>query len=219
MGLLLITILPSILIVLYFIRSDKFKEPKKITILTFIFGILITISAGFLNQTFEFQQEMTRYAMASAGFIEEPLKYLVLYFFILKRKEFNEPMDGLVYGTCVSLGFATYENMLYVYNFEYDNPFYIAFIRSFTAIPMHAICGIIMGFYFGMYVFRKKQNYLFYSLLIPICIHSSYNFFVLDPPLMSFVILIIGFFFAKSLFNKLKKMQKFKNTEAEKKLI
>ena len=36
---------------------------------------------------------------------EELLKFLILYLIFLKRNEFNEPMDGLVYGVVVSLGF------------------------------------------------------------------------------------------------------------------
>ena len=46
---LLITIVPSILILLFFVFSDKFREPKKIIIITFLFGVLITIPAGYLN--------------------------------------------------------------------------------------------------------------------------------------------------------------------------
>ena len=37
----------------------------------------------------------------------------------IKRNEFNEPMDGLVYGVVVSLGFATYENYTYVYEWAF----------------------------------------------------------------------------------------------------
>ena len=33
------------------------------------------------------------------------LKFIILYFIVLRRNEFNEPMDGIVYGVTVSLGF------------------------------------------------------------------------------------------------------------------
>ena len=46
---LLATILPSIIIVLYFVKSDKFKEPSFQIIKIFFFGIIITIPAFFLN--------------------------------------------------------------------------------------------------------------------------------------------------------------------------
>ena len=49
MSLLLATILPSILIILFFVYSDKFKEPRGEIIKVFIYGILITIPAYFLN--------------------------------------------------------------------------------------------------------------------------------------------------------------------------
>ena len=35
---------------------------------------------------------------------------IVLIFFCTRKDEFDEPMDGLVYGASVSLGYATYES-------------------------------------------------------------------------------------------------------------
>ena len=49
MNLLLVTILPSIVILLYFIYSDKFKEPKNLIIKVFLFGVLTCFPAGYLN--------------------------------------------------------------------------------------------------------------------------------------------------------------------------
>ena len=45
MKLLLLTILPSIVIVAFFVISDRFREPTKEIIKVFIYGILITIPA------------------------------------------------------------------------------------------------------------------------------------------------------------------------------
>ena len=114
---LLITIVPSILILLFFVFSDKFREPKKIIIITFLFGVLITIPAGYLNdfilETFETDSKVNNALLSgffAGGLVEETLKFLVLYFYILREKAFDEPMDGIVYGIVVSLGFATLEN-------------------------------------------------------------------------------------------------------------
>ena len=46
---LFITIIPSVLILLYFFLSDKFKEPKGTIALVFFLGILICFPAGILN--------------------------------------------------------------------------------------------------------------------------------------------------------------------------
>ena len=107
MYLFFITIFPPILIVTYFYLNDKFREPTQLLTYTFFLGILITIPAGILNSFIPYT--------FLAGFTEEPLKFLVLYFFIRKRKSFNEPMDAIVYGVTISLGFATLENLQYVY--------------------------------------------------------------------------------------------------------
>ena len=49
MNTLLITIVPSILILLFFFLSDKFKEPKGSVVLVFFLGILICLPAGIIN--------------------------------------------------------------------------------------------------------------------------------------------------------------------------
>ena len=160
---LLITIVPSLAILSYFVISDKFREPKKIIIITFLFGVMITIPAGYLNhfilETFENQSEVNNALLTgffAGGLVEETLKFLVLYFYVLKEKAFNEPMDAIVYGVVVSLGFATLENYSYVYQVSEQigmSAREVAVLRSYSAIPLHALCGVIMGFYFGMYAF------------------------------------------------------------------
>ena len=80
---LLITIIPSIAILLYFVFSDKFKEPRKIIIITFLFGILITIPAGYLNdyifEVFSNKNKVNNALLGgffAGGLVEETLKFL-----------------------------------------------------------------------------------------------------------------------------------------------
>ena len=225
----LITIIPSFLILFYFIKSDKFQEPNKIITMTFLFGILITIPAGYLNHyiinTFS-NGELINDAMLrgyfAGGFVEESLKFLVLYFYILKEKAFNEPMDAIVYGIAVSLGFATLENFEYVY-FLSDkhqvSSLEMAIIRSFSAIPLHAVCGLIMGFYFGTYAFISGGKNLSLALIIPYLFHGTYNFVVNLGDYYFLVVLIIALIFSLSLHKKFKFLQEQKITEKEKKII
>ena len=117
-----VTIVPSLLILAFFIFSDKFKEPKKSIIKVFFHGVLITIPAYVLNTAFydyffyrTYASEHLIGSFLTAAPLEEGLKFLVLFFLVYKMKDFNEPMDGIVYGVCVSLGFATLENFYYVY--------------------------------------------------------------------------------------------------------
>ena len=222
MALLLATILPSILIILFFVYSDKFKEPRGEIIKVFFYGILITIPAYFLNTYIgDFFYASTRVSenlissFLTAAPVEEGLKLSVLYYFVYKMKDFNEPMDGIVYGVTVSLGFATLENYEYVFihaeNWEID-PYQMAVWRSYSAVPMHGLMGCIMGFYFGMYAFTANKKYLVFCLFIPFIIHGFYNFL---PHPSHFMVLGIVVIYSIALHSQFKKMQWMKNKEKE----
>ena len=186
---LALTFLPPLLIILYVIFSDKFKEPISLIFLTFIFGCLLIIPAGFWNTILIGENDNYSFL---AGFTEETLKFFVLFFYVRNQKEFDEPMDAIVYGTLISLGFATLENFHYVYLLEFEiSSLSIAFIRAISAIPLHACCGILMGYYFIYFHFRKNKIFLFYSLIIPISIHAFYNFLTNIGGLY-FIIYVVG---------------------------
>ena len=172
--LLLLTILPSLFLLIYFIKTDKYPEPTPILIKTFTLGILICFPAGYLNYLIINDD----YQSFLAAITEEPLKFLILYFYIKRQKHFDEPIDGIVYGATASLGFATFENFDYVFNYaeSMEESFLIAGVRSFSAVPMHALCGAIMGFHFGQYIFKKQNIQMLLCLLVPILIHASYNY-------------------------------------------
>ena len=227
MQLLLVTILPSILIVLFFVKSDRFKEPTKEIIKVFLLGILITIPAYFLNT---YLSEIWHSTNASEGLIssfltaapvEESLKLSVLYFFVYKMKDFNEPIDGIVYGVTVSLGFATLENIYYVYllaDYFETTSMTLAIVRSFSAIPAHAVFGIFMGYFFMKYVFIKKGDNLIFAFLIPFVLHGCYNLFTSSNFIVSIILIAVSWIIALRMFSRLKKTQKSKKREYEKKI-
>ena len=105
MDTLLITILPSVMILGYFIYNDKFKEPTNLILTVFFLGFLICLPAGILNEFSENQfftgtdlSKRLVYSFLGPAWAEEILKFLILYLIVLRRNEFNEPMDGIVYG-------------------------------------------------------------------------------------------------------------------------
>ena len=225
--LLSITILPSILILIIFSLSDKFKEPNKEIFLVFISGILITIPA-YLANTFLIEDVYVNYlfiseslasSFLSAAVVEEGLKFLVLYLIVYRLREFNEPMDAIVYGVCVSLGFATLENIFYIFYSDFGiEPIYLSILRGFTAIPAHAIFGVMMGYFFMRYAFFHKSKSLYLSFLIPYLLHGSYNYFLSNYFLISLLLIIVSWFIGIKLFLKLKQEQRLKRREYEKKI-
>ena len=227
MNLLFVTIFPSLLIVFFFVSSDKFKEPNKEIIKVFFYGILITIPAYFLNT---YIGEIWYATNASEGLIssfltaapvEESLKLAVLYFFVYKMKDFNEPIDGIVYGVTVSLGFATLENIYYVYllaDYFDTTSMALAIVRSFSAVPAHAVFGAFMGYFFMKYSFIKKGDNLFFAFIVPFVLHGCYNLFVSSNFYVAFLLIVISWIVALRMFSRLKKTQGKKRREYEKKI-
>ena len=208
---LLITIGVPLFIVFAVIYSDRFREPTDLVIKTFVAGIIMCFPAAELNNLIIPSYE---YAYR-AGLTEEVLKFLVLYFYIMPKSSFNEPMDAIVYGVVVSLGFATFENFSYVYlgGFETDS-FSLAIMRAISAIPMHASCGIIMGYFFGLYAFTNSINFLIKSLIFPIAIHATYNFLTLyDFFFLYFLVIVM--IYARSLHTEFAELQLYKQKEDE----
>ena len=221
------SILPIIIILFYIYKRDRFPEPPRMVFMTFLLGVstifpislLIPAVEGFgENLQLYGEAEHFYFAFIRAAFLEELAKWIVLIFFCVKAKEFNEPMDALVYGVAVSLGFAAYENWEYVLNPIYlDNDYQeagvIAIIRSFSAIPLHALAGIFMGFFLIDTIFNKdnRKLNLFLSLFFPVCLHGFYNHLLMSPNFSyqwTLVLLIVMGIRAFYIFRKESKKQK-----------
>ena len=126
--LLIVAILPIILLGKYIYNKDKNKEPNSLLIKLFISGIfscLLTLAVTtifsilfpFINKdptTMNFI-EFTLYVFIFIALIEECLKWVMTYLIGYKSKEFDEVYDIIVYATFTALGFATFENLLYVF--------------------------------------------------------------------------------------------------------
>ena len=217
---LALTVGVPIAILIYIVKSDRFPEPTNLVIQTFFVGVFICIPAGYLNgYIYLFEDAFGLDDMSFlAGFTEEPLKFLAFMLFVKVHSEFDEPMDAIVYGTVISLGFATWENIEYVYMIYSDQSFYVATIRAISAIPLHASCGVIMGYYIGLYTFRGSRKYIVQALITPVLIHALYNFLTGFPNLIFFGYLICVIYFAVTLHKKFVIEQSYKSSEGEPKI-
>jgi RsiW-degrading membrane proteinase PrsW (M82 family) len=176
------TLVPSILLMWYFHSRDAYPEPPRVLWATFGLGVLIVIPVlAVALPTIAFTHALTHphatglaSAFLSAAIPEELFKFLVLWVYCARHREFNEPIDGIVYGVAGSLGFATLENVLYVSS----GGLVVAIMRAFTAVPGHAFLGAIMGYYVGRAKFEpeKKGALVLAALGIPILLHGLYDY-------------------------------------------
>ena len=204
---------PPLLILFYLAKSDKFPEPLQCILWAFFTGCFLCIPAGILNDIFITNMEYS----FIAGFTEESLKFFAFMLLVSKKIQFNEKMDALVYGAAISIGFATFENYTYVFLLGYEDPLYVALLRIVSAIPMHAMCGVIMGYYLGLHYYTKKNNMLFKALFIPMLVHGIYNFSTGFGGLW-YLFLFLIFFQIKKLHNEFISDQLYKTSEYERKI-
>ena len=86
---------------------------------------------------------------------EETVKVLAIVAVSARRRPFADPMDTVVYGAAVGLGFAAYENLAYlVQHAEMWRS--LAALRSVLTVPFHGALGIIAGAYLAIGALRHR---------------------------------------------------------------
>ena len=116
------------------------------------------------------------FAFIIVGLSEEISKYIVVRYFAFKRFSFDEPFDGIVYTVMVGMGFATLENIGYVY----EHGLATGIFRMFISVPAHATFAVLMGYHIGLAKFdpANRKRHLFYALLWPVFFHGTFDFFL-----------------------------------------
>ncbi len=166
------------LLVFFYLRDHYESEPIVTVVKSFLYGVIITFPVMFLQYVLKEEQFLTgnaSQAFLSAAGPEEFMKWFVLYFLIYTHTHFDQPFDGIVYATSVSLGFATAENVLYLatHGVQY------AFIRALLPVSSHALFGVIMGYYFTRAKFGNKKSekkMLVFAFLASFFLHGSFDY-------------------------------------------
>lgn len=110
---------------------------------------------------------------------EETCKYLALRWLAVNHRSFNEVYDGILYSVAASLGFATIENIMYVFGAGGEG-MSVALLRAFLSVPGHALWGVIMGYYVGRARFappEHKTRLVLTGWGLAVFWHGLYNFF------------------------------------------
>lgn len=178
-----LTVLPSVLLFVYIYTHDEHPEPKGLVLKVALVGALSAIPVVafifFVLKPFVPSPTDPLLAAAFSAFLEaaipeEFFKLMAVLLVAYRHPAFDEPFDGIVYCAIASLGFATLENILYVS----DGGLNVAIARALTAVPLHAFCGVIMGYYVGRAKFSsglRNVGFWFAALFWPILYHGAYD--------------------------------------------
>lgn len=150
------------------------KEPKALLGAAFMWGVLIAGGGAYIINTVlglgvyivTGSEGATDFATASliAPVVEESLKGLaVLVVFFLFRKEFDSILDGIIYAGITALGFAAIENVLYIYEYGYQESgwsglWQLVFIRVILVGWQHPFYTAFTGI--GLAIARMNRSFL-----------------------------------------------------------
>ncbi|MBO5138622.1 MAG: PrsW family intramembrane metalloprotease [Bacilli bacterium] len=209
-------VMPIFVICFFVYRKDDEKEPFLLLIKLFICGIMSVFLVYFFTYILQYFFSFFRFMPFSKNYfklfiyifiliaaVEEISKFIMAYLFGYGDINFDQPYDIIVYTVFVSLGFACFENILYVMRNGLDN----ALLRAVTAVPIHACYGIFMGYYLSLAKIARKngakgihRRNIILSILVPILLHTLYDYLIfLNDPFCSLVLMVtivIMYYFA-----------------------
>jgi protease PrsW len=192
---ILIGFAPGLYWLWYFYKRDKLEpEPKIMIIYAYLTGILATFVVIGTQRLFKLDM-FTRVVIA-APILEEFAKFLMVWVFFYRNKNFNEPMDGIVYSAAVALGFASLENAMYLVRAYSQGPSMLSntlLIRAFLSVPGHALFASFWGYALARYKFssNKKIMVVFGGLLMSMIMHGLFNFLCIVQVFSSFGLLVL----------------------------
>jgi RsiW-degrading membrane proteinase PrsW (M82 family) len=184
LSLFALALAPGAAIALYIYLKDKHeREPLLLLLICFLYGVLstvLTLAISLPVNLFIITKdgdvvEQFFNAFFKVALIEEFSKFIFVRFILYNNKNFNEPFDGIVYAVMVSMGFATLENVIYVFQYGFAT----GILRMFTAVPAHATFGVMMGYFLGRAKFsqQKQLSLSITALLAATAFHGSYDYF------------------------------------------
>ena len=178
-------LLPAIILFLYIRYQDRAQpEPASWLLRGFAYGCfsvfvsllfsgpLTSLVGTGLNLSSLFNALFTAFGLAAIP--EELAKLLMLWLLLRRNPYFDEHLDGVVYAVCVGLGFASVENVMYL--FQSEDWASLAVARALFAVPGHFFFAVLMGYYYSLAHFRHHRlRNSFMALAAPIVAHGIYD--------------------------------------------
>lgn len=220
---ILLGFLPSCVWLFIYLKKDCHPEPRRLLVETFFFAILLAplaIAAQWLFAHllvtvipgFDVGDSSVFYLWAA--FAEEIIKFLVVYYLIIHRPEFDEPIDAMIYLITAALGFAAIENVLVLFKNAPDGltiTFQLILLRFIGATLLHALSSSLLGYFLGLSWFfqHHSRKFLWFGIASATLFHFSFNMILLklnsfSAILTSSALLLLMMFFVSILFTKMR---------------
>ncbi|MBF1018597.1 MAG: PrsW family intramembrane metalloprotease [Lachnospiraceae bacterium] len=207
----LLAVIPSVFLLIKVYQADKVeKEPAPLLFKLFIkglesaffaavveallinFGLNTLVHLGLIEGEGSFLYHAIE-AFLIVAVAEEGFKY-----YFLKQTTWNHPafdyrFDAVVYAVFVSLGFATIENILYVWGSQIESGtgLQLSVYRGVLSVPAHCVFAVAMGIHYGAAKYAQgheqfdlEEAGLRKAFLVPVLMHGFFDFaLMMNQPL------------------------------------
>ena len=198
-------VLPAVLLFWYIYKQDRYeKEPWPLLRKLLLFGVLAALVAVILEKlgtyllSVSFSEDHPYYVIVFAFIVvalaEECAKYFLMKAVTWRNPNFNFRFDGIMYAVTTSLGFAAFENLLYVIGYGLS----VAPLRAVLSIPGHLSFAVVMGFFYGRARFARNRGMHERAELLQVAavassvlLHGFYDACALTNSWLSTVIFVI----------------------------
>ncbi|MES2088084.1 MAG: PrsW family glutamic-type intramembrane protease [Patescibacteria group bacterium] len=213
--------LPALLWLWFWLHEDRaHPEPRGMIIGTFLAGMVAVPLVLPLEQIIESHFASQVFLMVFLwATIEETFKWGAAYFSALETKEYDEPVDAIIYMVTAALGFAAMENTLFLISAITDGGMGSSFVtgnlRFIGASLLHVLASGILGFFIAE-TFKKsllnKQLCFFAGLAIAVLLHTTFNLYIMKSQGTSifaiFALVWVAILFLIAGFEKVKQIKK-----------
>lgn len=236
-------LLPSIIWLFFYLKKDAHPESNKMIIKIFLYGMAAALMAAVVEiiiaMIITFPSPFIMfifYHLIMIALVEEVAKFLIVRQKVIKDKEFDEPLDAMLYMVITALGFAALENLLYLSPLLLPSWFpaeaklslreaaLVTGFRFIGATFLHALASGLVGYFLAYSIcFRKKRRLLITTgIIIASVLHGLFNISIIilgvgaQSKNMTIIVMATGFLiiilsflavFVSFGFNKLKKIK------------
>jgi RsiW-degrading membrane proteinase PrsW (M82 family) len=168
-------------------------EPRRLIILTFLGGMgVVALALPLEKFVYDFLKKAGWLALWDGflllflwAFVEEFTKYFAARKIALNQKDYDEPVDALIYLITAALGFAAAENVIFLIevstNYGFLSGFVTGNLRFVGATLIHILSSATVGVSLAFCFFHKEKMHrnLIFGLLFATLLHTLFNYFII----------------------------------------
>lgn len=162
-----VAVVPGVLWLAIFYRQDRLEpEPKHYVLGVFLLAALLAkvVALPLVQDVFDVDAWLYRSRLAHllgailvVGVVQEFVKYAAVRYTVYGSKEFDEPIDGVIYASAAGLGFATMLNVDYVLGYG-GVDLRVGILRIVVTALAHASFAGVLGYAMGRAKFREGSD-------------------------------------------------------------